>query len=736
MKTCDVLDWRDVFCVRRYRQRPNATAWVMSRVLLATAVVGFSLPIAAETLSPRRLVEVADFGPPVVSPDGKLVAFRVERASIERNTYDSVWYVQDMAGSSPPRRLADGGTPLRDAAGVSLPAKAIWSPDGRWIYYRARVGGKTDIWRAASDGSGAEPVTRDAADVRDLSLSQDRLRLVYSGFLLSKDGGKLIYSVGPTREQVDEAETDEYDHGIRIDKDVPIGQGLFRSIDIEGRWETQRYAGMWFGRAPLLANVPNRWKTIDLATGTKKDLPPSYRPPRPLTSSDLPEGLPRPWRLAIEPGGDRIALLTRIDRVDGYREGRGVQLSVLPNKASTRPVVCAAALCTHRAISGIQWRPGSDEVVFTVTDPMEGLAQSIFRWNVRTGEVHPLVLTHGLINGGRDRFSTCGISASALACVSAEANQPPQLERIDLATGQRRVLFAPNADLMKDMAAVQVHLLRWSGADGQVFTGQFFQTPAAKGKRSPLFLTYYSCTGFLRGGMGDEWPLATLAERGIASLCINAPPGYPLDALKRYDLGLSAVQSIVQKLASKGTVDPAKVGMGGLSFGSEVTMWAVTHSHLLAAASITSTLIEPNYYLFDTLRGDAFFAELKKSWGLGAPTETPDRWRVISPMYQLDRIDAPILFQMPEQEYLYSLGLTLPLVRDKRADLYVFPNETHQKFQPRHKLAAYERNLDWFCFWLQDYEDADPAKATQYKHWRQMRELSSGHRQIAQHDKR
>ena len=45
----------------------------------------------------------------------------------------------------------------------------------------------------------------------------------------------------------------------------------------------------------------------------------------------------------------------------------------------------------------------------------------------------------------------------------------------------------------------------------------------------------------------------------------------------------------------------------------------------------------------------------------------------------------------------------------------------HQKFQPRHKLAVYERNLDWFRFWLQGYEDPNPAKEKQYARWREMR---------------
>ena len=60
-------------------------------------------------------------------------------------------------------------------------------------------------------------------------------------------------------------------------------------------------------------------------------------------------------------------------------------------------------------------------------------------------------------------------------------------------------------------------------------------------------------------------------------------------------------------------------------------------------------------------------------------------------------------------------------IRAHRADLYVFPNEPHQKFQPKHKLAVYERNLDWFRFWLQGYQDPDPSKATQYARWQLMK---------------
>lgn len=658
--------------------------------------------------SPRQLVEVADLAGPVISPDGSRIAFRLEQASIERNTYDAYWYVQNLDGKTPPRRVADGGVPLRDSAGVSLPVVAIWAPDGRWIYYRARVEDSIDVWRAAVDGSGAESMTLDPADVRDFSLSPD--------------GKTLMYSVGATRAEIIQAEQAEYDRGIQIDSSVPIGQGLFRSGSIEGRLATQRYFGIWFGRTSLLGEVPDRWKAIDTGTRADVGLGPPYREQSQPTASDLAKDVTKPWRMAVEPNGARIALLTRVGEAEGLRDKPDVELSVLPTKSSRRPIVCSAELCTGRTITRMQWRPNSDEVLFTVTDHQQGLAQSIYRWNVYTGDVHLVMRGKGLASGGRDQASACGASSVVLVCVVASADRPPTLERIDVETGQRNLLFDPNEALAKDIeAAVSVRLLRWRDTNGQEFTGQLFVPLEAEKAASPLFVTYYSCAGFLRGGLGDEWPLASLAKHGVAALCINNPPGYILDAVQRYGRSLSAVESVVALLAETGEIDPEFVGMGGLSFGSEVTLWTAIHSDVLAAASITSPSIEPNYYLYNSLRSSTFFEELKNAWGLGSPEETPEQWRVISPAFQTDRIEVPVLLQMPEQEYLYALSFAMPLLRQGRADLYVFPHEPHQKFQPKHKLSANERNLDWFRFWLQGYEDSNPRKKSQYEHWRRMK---------------
>ncbi|WP_333919751.1 Atxe2 family lasso peptide isopeptidase [Xanthomonas hortorum] len=675
------------------------------RLLLAGVLMAAGVCVGhAQTVSPQRLLEVVDIASPTLSPDGRSVAFRTEQASVQRNTYDSVWYVQGLQDAAP-RRVADGGVPLRDSAGGALPAKVVWSPDGRWLYYRALLDGVIAVWRAAADGSGAQAVTYDAADVRD--------------FALDADGRVLRYRVGATRAQVVAAEQDEYAQGIRIDETVPLGQGLFRSGNVEGRLATQRFGTVWFDRTGLSADVPEHWLALDLATASTRPLAAAQVPAEEPPVSALRGIDGDAWQSARAPQGDAVAVLSRVGDGNGRLYRPQVALSVLPGQRARKALRCTAAACVGKAITAVQWRPGSAEVLFTITDPALGLAQSIQRWNPATGQVHAVVQGRGLINGGRDSSTHCGASAAALVCVTAEADRPPRLERIAFEDGARQVLFDPNAELAADMArATPARLLQWRDARGRQYSGQFFAARGDGAGKLPLFVTYYSCPGFVRGGVGDEWPLAALAQVGISALCINQLPGYTMDALERHGEGLAAVESAVALLSVQAGIDRTRVGMGGLSFGGAVTLWTATESNLLAAASVANPVVSPTYYLLGSMKGEPFLKGLRQMWGLGAPEQTPERWKALSPAFKLDRIRAPILFQHSEQEYLYALDYVIPLLRAQRAELYVFPNEPHQKFQPQHKLSVYARNVDWFRFWLQDYRDAAPEKAAQYARWR------------------
>ena len=113
---------------------------------------------------------------------------------------------------------------------------------------------------------------------------------------------------------------------------------------------------------------------------------------------------------------------------------------------------------------------------------------------------------------------------------------------------------------------------------------------------------------------------------------------------------------------------------------------------------------------------------LEDYWKLGPPGSAPDRWKAVTPLWDIDALSTPLLMQIPESEVQSNIELHTRLKRaGKPAEMVVFADELHIKYQPAHKRASYERNLDWYRFWLNGEEDRAREKADQYRRWRQYR---------------
>jgi hypothetical protein len=54
-------------------------------------------------------------------------------------------------------------------------------------------------------------------------------------------------------------------------------------------------------------------------------------------------------------------------------------------------------------------------------------------------------------------------------------------------------------------------------------------------------------------------------------------------------------------------------------------------------------------------------------------------------------------------------------------DMFVFPGEHHVKWQPAHRLAVYERALDWFDYWLRDLRSPAPQRQAELSYWDSLR---------------
>ncbi len=112
---------------------------------------------------------------------------------------------------------------------------------------------------------------------------------------------------------------------------------------------------------------------------------------------------------------------------------------------------------------------------------------------------------------------------------------------------------------------------------------------------------------------------------------------------------------------------------------------------------------------------------------MGYPELTEDGsafWAAYSLTANARAVRTPLLIQIPDSEYLIALPTYMALTEQhKPVEMRVFPDETHVRWQPAHRLAIYNRSLDWFDFWLRGKQDAAFAKADQYARWRAMREV-------------
>ncbi|WP_144036791.1 Atxe2 family lasso peptide isopeptidase [Sphingopyxis witflariensis] len=631
----------------------------MVRRLAWAAAFLAAAPASGQT-SPREIVEMTDFSALTPSPDGRWLLYRRERPSTITGRIDLAWYLVRSDGSEAPVRIGDSGAAGWDGTGTVEPGEAGWAADSRRFYLIARVDGAAGLWTGTPEGRTLAPFLTLDSDIERFALGVD---------------GTVIYEIGPSRAEIDRAENDERDSGILVDARVDLAQSLYRGAMIAGRPASQRLSGYWFDREPLLAGRERR--VMVRSTAGTADRPANVEeakrltPAEPSLSADL-----------------RSALTARSICIDEEpcRAPEGERLW-------TKVVI------------------GDGRLALTTRD--RRIRQRLFLWDAGAGDLRLLTSSEGVLTGGHDERTSCAVSIDALFCVAESAAIPPHLIRIALADGAQQILDRPNHP--PDQPPLLTEAIDWQ-VGGSRASGWLVR-PRFPG-RLPLFVTYYRCVGYMRGGLGDEWPLRALAASGIATLCINSLPHPGTAPEARYALGLDVVRAAIADLDRRGMIDASRVGMGGLSFGSEVTMWTAIHSNLLRAASISSIQLEPAYYWYNAGAGrDMFRDNLRHYWNIGPPGSDPARWRLLSPALNVAKIGAPILLQMPEMEARQSPELIARLTAAHMGEAHVFPFASHLKTEPRQKLAVYQRNLDWFRYWLQGYVDPDPEKSAQYARW-------------------
>jgi dipeptidyl aminopeptidase/acylaminoacyl peptidase len=638
---------------------------------------------SASDLSAEDLLRMRDIGWPAsaapygspaiaLSPDGKSVAFQLRRVAPDAKGYCLGLFLADAERGGTLLEIDRGGELLRDTydrtgiaafpSGVPKVITPLWSPDGKAIAFLKRTEGHAQIWIAQSDGSGSAPLTRSEFDIETLTWAADGRSIVFGG--------------RPGLERQRRAIEAEGELGFHYD---------------------ERFVPKASARPFPVAPVPFEYFSINLASRDIRE------------AADSEIGLIDPARAADLPAG--ALQVARSDEgklawTAPKNSGNYIPLTELrmrvPGKEDR---VCQQQAC--ESIVSMWWAADDRSLRYLRREGWENSQVALYSWAPNVASPKRLFRTDAML-------ASCAPDRDIMICLRETSTTPSQIVRVD----DRGAVY-PLVDLNPEIRARRfgrTERLHWRNAFGIETFGDLVLPPAYDDKgKLPLVIVQYDSRGFLRGGTGDEYPIRALAAKGFAVLSFERPkhfagraPARNGDELYRNNLEgwadlrsvLSSLETGVDLLVARGVVDPARVGIGGLSDGTRNIQFALLNSDIFSVASVSSSFEDPGTLIPLAGAGaDSYIAS-----GYPEPHSADGEfWERYSIARNAARIRAPILMQMSDDEYLGSLEALRALRMAKVASaLYVFPGERHVKWQPAHRLAVYKRNLSWFSYWLLD----------------------------------
>ncbi|AOR80894.1 Atxe2 family lasso peptide isopeptidase (plasmid) [Novosphingobium resinovorum] len=635
-----------------------------------------------------------------ISPERSHIAFFVTQADVAGNTICRALVSMPLQPGATPQVLDVGGQPIFEDVAVrglqtdyGYPAEDIpvWSPDGQWLAYRKREEGVTELWRVRVDGTQAARVARLPADVAAVAWTSDGKRLIAAMFA----------EIAEAKERRDFEGLSGYRYDDRF---VPYNDTI-PSVEMSGRLDFVKVSPETGAVVPASADEARLVQTTALPTSDEELLRTARNPQNETLETRL---------------RDPEQLFKRFDLWARLKNGRDIR--------------CTAVQCSGSVfdpINRIWWsRDGRDALILR-RDGWGASETALFRWSPHQSSFQKIFRTSDLLAG-------CEMVKEGLICGRESSGYPRRLVNIDTRSGESTVLWDPNPTFAK-IEKGRVTRLHWRNEFGAENFGDLVVPPGRRnGEAIPLVVVQYNTRGFLRGGTGDEYPIWLFAQRGFAVLSVQKSRSYisqvPDSALSDWAVAhaqayteykeqrnqVSSITAGVEKAISMGIADSERIGITGLSAGSSTAIYALLNTSMFSAAALSSMGIDPDSMVYGGARLRNF--RIKEGYPTVAK-ENPSFWRHTALAVNADRFQTPLLMQLGSRESLLGIEAFEALRAHHRpVEMFVFANEGHLKWQPAHRAAIYERNLDWFDFWLKNKIDPAKAKIEQYRAWQGLRE--------------
>jgi len=323
-------------------------------------------------------------------------------------------------------------------------------------------------------------------------------------------------------------------------------------------------------------------------------------------------------------------------------------------------------------------------------------------------------------------------NAGFTVAVKEGLNEPPVLVATDRKTELSRIIWNPNPQLRNvDLGEASVY--QWKDKMGRNWKGGLFKPLGyIAGQRYPLVIQNHGFTEaqFRPSGIyPTAFAARALAGAGIMVLQTGWCPTPNTGTPEEGPCNVSGYEAAVRKLVTDGLVDPDLVGIIGFSRTCFYVMETLTTSSLkIKAASITDGVME-NYLQYLAVVDSPSHTADEADAMIGARPfgDGLQRWLQRSPVFNMDKVTAPLQIVGESPASLLFMWEPYAALRylHMPVDLVLLNTHEHVLTNPGKRMISQGGSVDWFRFWLQNYEDPNPSKSDQYARWRAMRALSS-----------
>jgi dipeptidyl aminopeptidase/acylaminoacyl peptidase len=315
--------------------------------------------------------------------------------------------------------------------------------------------------------------------------------------------------------------------------------------------------------------------------------------------------------------------------------------------------------------------------------------------------------------------------------VEEDMNTPPRLLAKNLKTQEQMLLLDPNPQF-SELQFGHVEEIKCKAADGHEVTAGLYRPPKyVGGKRYPLVIQTHGWTSdrfWIDGPYTTAFAAQPLAAKGfvVVQLDENAAARVTPNEGK---VAMEEYEAIINYLNGIGLIDANRIGIVAFSSTGFGVGYAIAHSKFRFGAAVLADTTDAGYFSYLSLFNQS--VDRLEMINGGPPFGGGlTSWLREAPEFSLDKVNTAIRFE-PNGDKPYGAFGALEFWEwfvgfrrlGKPVEMIIMPDAGHEVTRPQDRMTSQGGAVDWFAFWLNSEEDPDPAKAEQYKRWRELRKL-------------